>query len=58
MVGVAAVAASECATLTLNACDACNNDACGQKVMAGAVVAAVTVAIMLLEQSTPLFLPL
>ncbi|MFI5158814.1 MAG: hypothetical protein ACHQF4_08105 [Sphingobacteriales bacterium] len=39
-------------------CDACNNDAYGQKVLAGAVAAVAIVAIMLLAQLTPLLLPL
>ena len=54
-----AEAASECVYVNANAfCDACNNDASGQKVMAAAEEAVVTVAIMLLVRLTPRLLPL
>jgi len=59
MADVVAEAASECVYVNANAfCDACNNDASGQKVMAAAEEAVVTVAIMLLVRLTPRLLPL
>jgi hypothetical protein len=39
-------------------CDACNNDACGKKAMAGVVAEAANAVIMLLALLTPLLLPL
>jgi hypothetical protein len=57
MVDEAAEAASEC-VYVYAFCDACNNDACGQKVMAGAVAEVVNVVIVLLARLTPQFLPL
>jgi hypothetical protein len=57
MVDEAAEVASECVYVYAS-CDACSNDACGQKVMADVAEAVVNVAIMLLAQLTPQPLPL
>ena len=57
MVDEAAEAASEC-VYVYAFCDACNNDASGQKVMADAAEVVVTVAIMLLARLAPQLLPL
>lgn len=56
MVDAVAAVVSECVYVYAS-CGACNNDACGQKVMVGAEAEVVNVVIVLLAWLTPQLLP-